>query len=260
VLVLAHGVGENSDATMKKSFEPLAAKQPMAIAFGMAMMSSAHIQAAVDDLAARGAKHIILVDGGTTTAFNTLTRHWQYIFGMYPEASYMDVPRVKAPPGVTFSYAGHMNERPVITAMLYENIKSVSKDPKNEVVLIVGHGPEDKEDNIPDLKLLQAHVDRLKAKNEFADVKIINLQDDAILPVRESNVRKLRSWVQQADRAGKRVIVAPIAVASYGVQVHIKNDLRGLNYTFAERGFAENPKFVDYVGELIRPATTSASH
>ena len=256
VLVLSHGVGENSDAAMKKSLEPLAAKQPMAIAFGMAMMGSAHIQAAVDDLAARGVKHIVLVDGGTTTAFNTLTRHWQYIFGMYPEASYLDVPKIKAPPGVTFSYAGHMNDRPVITRMLYANIKSVSKDPENEVVLIVGHGPEDKEDNIPDLKLIQAHVDRLKAKKEFADVRIINLQDDAILPVRESNVRKLRGWVQQADKAGKRVIVVAIAAASHGVQMHIRNDLRGLNYTFAEQGLAENPAFVEYVGELIREGST----
>jgi len=47
-----------------------------------------------------------------------------------------------------------------------------------------------------------------------------------------------------------------IAAASYGVQIHIKNDLRGLNYTFAERGFAENPEFVQYVGELITEGST----
>ena len=67
----------------------------------MSMMNSAHLQAAVNDLVARGAKTIVLFDEGTTTEYNSLTRHWRYIFGMSPEASYLSVPKVTAP-GVKF--------------------------------------------------------------------------------------------------------------------------------------------------------------
>jgi hypothetical protein len=253
VLILAHGVGEHSDRLLKQSFEPIGRKWPTAIGFGMAMMSSAHLQVAVDDLVARGVKHVVLVDEGTTTEYNTLTRHWRYIFGMHPEASYLDVPKVKAP-GVQFTWAGHFNDHPLITEMLWESAKSVSRNPANEVLILVGHGPEDEEDNVPDLARLQPHVDRIKARKEFADVRIINLQDDAILPVRERNVRQLRRWVQQAERQGRDVIVVPIAAASFGVQQHIKSDLRGLKYTFAEKGLAENPKFVRFVEESIQQA------
>jgi hypothetical protein len=254
VLILSHGVGANSDRGMKNAFEPVGAKRPTAIAFGMSMMNSAHLQSAVDDLVARGAKTIVLVDEGTATEYNSLTRHWQYIFGLYPEASYLDVPKVKAPPGVRFLWAGHFNDHPLITEMLYENAKSVSRNPANEVLILVGHGPEDTADNGPDLKILQAHVDRIAAKKEFADVKIINLQDDAIKPIRESNVRTLRKWIEQADRQGKQVIVVAVAAASWGVQNHIKQDLRGLKYTFAEKGIAENPKFVQWVEAIIEQA------
>lgn len=253
ILVLSHGVGENSDRLVRDAYGPMAKKTPLAIGFGMAMMNSSHLQSAVDDLRGAGARRIILVDQGTTTRYNSLTRHWQYIFGMYPESSYMDVPKIKAP-GVEFVWAGHFNDSPLITEMLYDGARSVSTNPANEVLIIVGHGPEEAEDNLPDLKILQAHVDRLKAKKQFADVRLINLQDDAIVPVRESNVRKLRSWIQQATKSGRKVIVVPIAAASYGVQRNIKTDLRGLQYTFAEKGLIENPRFMQWLDSIIKTA------
>jgi hypothetical protein len=257
VLLLSHGVGENSDRLLKQAFEPLARKQPTAIGFGMSMMGSAHLQAAVDDLVARGARRIILVDEGTTTRYNTLTRHWQYIFGLYPEPSYLAVPKVVAP-GVKFLWAGHFNDSPIITDILYDNVKSVSKRPANELVIIVGHGPEDLEDNVPDLKIIQAHADRIRARREFADVRVINLQDDAIVPVRESNVRKLRGWVQQANKSGRDVVVVSIAAASFGVQQKIKSDLKGLRYTFAEQGLSAHPKFVQWVESTVNQAVATA--
>jgi hypothetical protein len=258
VLILAHGIGENSDRILKQALEPMAAKYPTAIGYGMSMMGSAHLQSAVDDLRARGVRRIILVDEGTTTKYNTLTRHWQYIFGMYPEPSYLAVPKVNAP-DVKFVWTGHFNDHPLITEMLYDNARSVSKNPANEVLIIVGHGPEDGADNGPDLKILQAHVDRLKAKKEFADVRIINLQDDAILPVRESNVRKLRAWIQQASKSGRKVIVVAISSASFGVQQHIITDLRGLDYTFAERGLSESPKFIQWVDAIVAAAAADSA-
>jgi hypothetical protein len=253
ILVLTHGVGENSDRLIRDAYLAMSRQTPTAIGFGMSMMSSSHLQSAVDDLRASGVRRIILVDEGTTTKYNSLTRHWQYIFGMYPESSYMDVPKVEAP-GVEFVWAGHFNDHPLITEMLYDSPKSISTDPANEVLIIVGNGPEDSADNGPDLKILQAHVDRLKAKKQFADVRIINLQDDAIVPVRESNVRKLRSWIQQATKSGRKVLVVPIAAASFGVQQHIKTDLRGLEYTFAEKGLIENPRFTQWVDSVIKTA------
>jgi hypothetical protein len=258
LLVLSHGVGERSDRVLRDTYVQIADKRPTAIGFGMSMMSSSHLQSAVDDLVAQGVKTIVLLDEGTTTRYNTLSRHWQYIFGLYPEASYMSVPKVTAP-GVKFIWAGHFNDSPIITEILYDHAKEVSKNPAKELLIIVGHGPEDVEDNGPDLKILQPHVDRLKAKHEFADVRLINIQDDAIKPVRESNVRKLRGWIQQAEKQGMDVIVVAISAASYGVQMHIKQDLRGLKYTFAEKGLAESPKFITWAESQVEDALAAGA-
>ena len=249
VLVLSHGVGQNSDRMMVEALEPISSQKPTAVAFGMAMMKSSQIQSAVDDLNERGAETIVVVPNGTTTPYNTLTRQWKYIFDMGEEATYLEVPKVSSE--ATFHMTDSFGDSQLITDILYDYVKEVSKNPANEFVMIIGHGPEDGEDNVPDLEILNAHVDRIKAKNEFADVKIWNLQDDAIPPVRKSNVKKIRRWMKKANGQGQDVIVIAIAAASHGVQEHIREDLRGLDYTFADKGMSEHPKYLEWMESAI---------
>ena len=252
VLLLAHGVGQNSDRMFRDSVDSIAARHPTAIAFGMAMMTSSHLQSAVDDLSAAGAKKVLLVPTGTTTVYNTLTRQWQYIFGQRDDSTYLEVPRVTTP--VEYVMTDHFSDHPLISEIIYDHAKEASKDPSREVVIIVGHGPEDINDNGPDLELLSAHVERIAAKQEFAEVRIINLQDDALPPIRKSNVKKLRRWVQTAERKDQDVIVVAIAVASHGVQAHIRQDLRGLKYTFADKGMSQHPKYLQWLDASIAAA------
>lgn len=249
VLILSHGVGENSDRMLRDALQPIGAEHPTVLGFGMAMMTSSHLQSAVDDLTNRGAETIVLVQNGTTTNYNTLTRQWKYIFGLGEEATYLDVPVVQS--DAQFILSEPFGDHQLITEILYDHVKEVSTNAANEVVIIVGHGPEDNEDNEPDLEILSAHVERIKAKNEFADVRIINLQDDAIPPIRKSNVKRLRRWIQKSNDNGQDVIVVAIAAASHGVQTHIRNDLRGLDYTFADKGMSEHPLYVEWLASAV---------
>jgi hypothetical protein len=249
ILILSHGVGENSDRMLIEALKPISSDKPTAVGFGMAMMKSSQLQSAVDDLTERGAKQIVVVPNGTTTPYNTLTRQWKYIFDMGEEATYLEVPIITS--DATFHMTDHFGDNQLITDILYDHIKEVSKNPANEMIMIIGHGPEDNEDNVPDLEILGAHVERLKAKNEFADVKIANLQDDALAPIRKANVKRIRRWMKKADDKGQDVIVIAIAAASHGVQTHIRTDLRGLNYTFADKGMSEHPKYVLWIESVI---------
>ena len=180
---------------------------------------------------------------------NTLTRQWEYIFNMRDDASYLEVPRVQTDARVIM--AAHFDDHPLISEALLDHTLAKSKNPANEVVIIVAHGPEDIEDNGPDLELLQVHADRIKAETEFSDVKVINLQDDAYPPIRKSNVKQLRRWITSAQRSGKDVIVTVCSTASFGVQEHIKEDLRGLEYAFADEGLAEHPNYLKWIESAV---------
>ena len=244
VLVLSHGVGENSDKRFRDSLQPLAEEKPTAIAFGMAMMMSSHIQSSVDDLTDAGAATIVLVPTALTE-HNTLTRQWQYVFGMIDESSYLDVPRVKTDARVLMT--AHFDAHPLISEILLDHVNEVSSSPETETVIIVGHGPEDIEDNELDLAVQAPHVERLKSQGGFRDVKMINLQDDAYPPIRASNVKKLRRWITSAQRRGDTVIVVVATSASFGVQQHIREDLRGLDYIFADKGYSEHPNYQRWI-------------
>lgn len=244
VLVLAHGVGKNSDRLFVEQLAPMGERWPTAIGFGMAMMMSSHLQSAVDDLTERGVKTLVLVPSAVTQ-YNTLTRQWEYVFAMRDDASYLEVPRVNTDARVMMTE--HMNDHPLITEILLDHTNEVSQNPTNEVVIIVAHGPEDIEDNVLDLEVLQTHVDRISGAADFSDVKVINLQDDAYPPIRKSNIKMLRRWITSAQRSGKDVIVTVHSTASFGVQAHIREDLRGLEYTFADKGLSEHPNYLEWI-------------
>ncbi len=256
VLVLSHGVGANSDRLLVESLKPMAEKRPTAVAFGMAMMMSTQIQSAVDDLTDRGAKRIVLVPTALTE-HNSLTRHWRYIFNMHDEPSYLAVPQIES--DATFVMTDHFDDHPLVTEILLDYTLEKSKNQENEVVIIVAHGPEDIEDNVVDLEILQTHVDRIKAKTNFADVKVINLQDDALPPIRKSNVKKLQRWINSAKRRGQDVIVTVAASASFGVQQHIEEDLRGMEYIFADKGFNEHPNYIKWIDAVVEETLARAN-
>ena len=119
-------------------------------------------------------------------------------------------------------------------------------------MFIVAHGPEEERDNVLDLPIIETLAAQVGAKAGFSEVKAINLQDDAIPPVREANVRKLRNWMQQAERKGKKLIVISPAVSADGLQHHIKQDLRGIDYIFNEKGLSQHPKFSEWVMKTVR--------
>ena len=83
-------------------------------------------------------------------------------------------------------------------------------------------------------------------------MRAINLQDDAIPPVREGNARQLKRWMQQAQRKGKKLIVVSPASSADGLQHHIRQDLIGLDYTFNEKGLSQHPKFTEWVVNTVR--------
>ena len=254
VLILCHGVGEKGDRHFVEAVKPVGDTWPTAVGFGMAMMTSDPLQQAVDDLAARGAKRIVLVPA-LPTRFNSLYRQWDYAFGQGAESAYLDIPTIETEAEIIMADA--LNDDPLLTDVLYDYATEISTEPSNELVIIIGHGPEDIEENIPDLDMLSPHTDRLKEMGGFQDVKMINLQDDALAPIRAANVKKLRKWITTAERQGYNVLILGLVLESHGLQATIVEDLRGLSYEFNTRGLADHPKTVEWISATVERALAS---
>lgn len=248
VLALGHGYGPTGNEAFKNAYAPTAAKYPTAVALGMAMMSSEHIQTAVDELTAAGAD-TVLVMPVTTLKSGGLIGQWRYIFDLQAEAPWMSVARVQSDARIVFGPTPTTD--PLISAILLDHAKDLSRDPASEVVALIAHGPVDAEENAQELAILEQHATVIRAGRAFAEVRGFTLQDDAPSAVRKANIERIRDWVQAATDRGQRVIVLTTLPVKGSVQAKIRRDLAGLDYTLSEKGVVENALFSDWVEAVI---------
>jgi hypothetical protein len=254
VLVIAHGSGTMGDKVLQEGVLPLGEKHPTVIGFGMAMMSSHHIQEALDKLTAAGAKTVVVVPA-VVTEQSSIYRQWAYLFGRRDDSAYLDVPRVKSSAKLTFAPA--MDEHPMVTDILYDHTKAISTAPAKEVVILLGHGPTFDHENEIELRHIATHATRIKQRGQFFDAKGLTLQDDAPEAVRAANVAQLRQWVSEANQAGKTPLVVGYLISTRGIQDKIKQDLAGLDYKFQTKGLSAHANFTGWIRASVAEQTAS---
>jgi hypothetical protein len=248
VLALGHGFGENGNRQFQDAFAPVADSHPTAVGLGMAMMTSEHIQTAVDALTGAGARTLIVIPA-TTVDNGGLVLQWQYIFGQRENAPWMSVPRVKTDAQVIL--APTPTTDPLMSVILLDYAREYSEEPKSEVVAIISHGPVGEEENRRELSILEEYAVYLRANSEFAEVRAFTLQDDAPSVVRSDNISALRDWVQKAREDGKRVIVLTNLLVKGSVHAKIERDLEGLDYAFNRKGVMLHPVFGNWIQQVI---------
>lgn len=254
VLALGHGYREDGNKKFANAYSGIAASTPTAMALGMAMMTSDHIQDAVDDLTAAGAKKIVVMPI-TTLRDGGLTGQWNYIFDERDEAPWMSVARVDTQASTVMTETP--GPGPEISAILLSNAKLSSTNPAKEVVALLAHGPDNEPGNIKELAVLAEHAEHIKNHGGFADVRGFTLQDDAPSAIRKANVNRIREWIKTADNNGKTVIVTTTLLFEGAVHEKLRSDLAGLNYQLNSVGVLENPLFVEWVNAQIAAASTT---
>lgn len=249
ILALGHGYKAEGDALFKKAYAGVAADFPTAVGLGMTMMDSSHIQQAVTQIEAAGAKTIVVLP--TEIGDNTsLIRQWDYTFGRSDKSSYLDVERIRS--GARVVIARTPTTSPIVTEILSGYVRENSRDPAAEVVVLIAHGPESPADNEVELANLAKHAAGIQRQTGVSAVKFGTLQDDAPPAIRQKNVDEIRGWISAATAAGKRVIVVPVVVVSRsGVSKRIAGDLDGLEYTSTVKGIAEHPLFEQWVRSTV---------
>ncbi len=256
VMILAHGFRASGDNIFRQRLEPLADQNPTALALGMSMMMSDHIQLAVDDLEAAGAERIVVVPVVSNSS-NSLMRQWQYIFGISDEPAYTAVPRVSADAELLF--AKPPGDHPLIQEVLVDYAKEISQEPKKEFLLLVAHGPESEADNQIALAMLNGMLGEVQHEIGFAGAGVASLQDDAPTAVRTANIAAMRAMVEQAQADGYKVLVITNLLGARTAQAELRRSLRGLSYTFNAKGIVQHDNFIRWIEASVAEATAPES-
>lgn len=247
VLALAHGFKPKGNAQFTTALAASNIGYPTTYAFGMAMMTSDHIRAAVAALEEAGAETIIVMP--TTTAdHSTLIHQWDYILGRQAESAYLDVPRVE--PRARLIWTPTPTAHPIMAEIMLDYARELSRDPANELVIIMGHGPQSAENNEKELAILSRHAEYLAREGGFVEVRYANVQDDTPPAIRAANVATIRGWAQDALDGGREVVVVTTALTQSGVVGRMKRDVDGLA-RFNDKGLMQHPRFNDWVDGVI---------
>ena len=248
LLLLMHGF-KASDAAFKEEMQPMAQIFPTAMAPGMSMMMSDHIQWGVKDLEAAGAKTIVVVPI-VSTRYNTMMRQWEYIFGRQDKPAYASVAQVQTDAQILI--ASPPGDDPLVAEILLDFAMEISESPAKEVVIIAAHGPTFEEDNQKVLKELDNLAQIVDEDGDFAAVMAITLQDDAPPDIRDRNVAKLRAMVEGANARDQQVLVVTNLIGTRTIQSKLRSDLKGLDYKFNKKGIVAHTNFMKWMGEAVR--------
>ncbi len=254
VLVLSHGLGVQGDQKLRASIQASDIEQPVALAFGMSMMTSKHIQLAVDELVAAGAERIVVVPV-LSTYHNSLMRQWDYIFGRREQPEYARVARVSGT--VSVNLVSALNDHPLVGAIVADHAREVSYEPAKEEVIIVGHGPVDPADNLDQLAMMENIADVVRRDRDYAAVHVATMQDDAPRDVRMANFMMLRQRIQNAENEGRKMIVVTNLLGNRIVQSSLRRGLSGMGYRFNFKGLLEHEDFIVWIEESVADGLAS---
>ena len=276
VLLLAHGGSPswNKDAAkiMREAENELA--MPVELALGMADTKAT--QVAVDQLKKRGADKIVAVPLFVNSRSEVMDQT-RFILGLSdkPSAILRD-----ALAGAAKKHAHHaakggghhhhsfsekpivnelplvitpaLDDHPLVAQVLLERALRLSKDAKKEVLLVVGHGPNDEQANDAWLRTMRALAARARKEGGFAAGAAFTIRDDAPEPVRQAAIEKLRERVAKETREGRRAVVVPLLLARGGIESHIVDALVGLSYAWEGQTLAPHPNLARWVAASAR--------
>ncbi|MDQ7038085.1 MAG: CbiX/SirB N-terminal domain-containing protein [Aquificota bacterium] len=148
-----------------------------------------------------------------------------------------------------------LDDHPVVSEILGDRAWELSRDPANETLIIVAHGPTEESYNRRWIKNMESIARRCQELTEekfgkpFKNVFSITVRDDAPEPIYKQAEGHLRALVRQAGEGGT-VIVVPLLLAPGVVEKGIEERLEGLDYRWSGKTLLPDERIVRFIEDV----------
>jgi len=282
ILLLAHGGGPEWNARVAELAAKVDRTRPTEVAFGMAARGT--IQSGIDRLVARGVTEIVAVPL-FVSSWSSIITSTEYLLGLradppaalalYAKMSHGHHAAAGGSATGSGAHAGHLHgpaadgpapdgttpvaspvpirltraldDHPLVADILASRARSISRDPRQEAVILVAHGPNEEEDNRRWLADMASLARQVMTLVPFASIDTLTLRDDAPKPVRDRATAELRELVRKRSQEGRRVLVVPLLVSFGGIDRGLRERLEGLPYTMPDAGLVPDDRLVTWV-------------
>lgn len=266
-IIVAHG----GDSTWNERVHEVAKQAktggPIEVSFLMGPgAKTARFQDAVARLEARGVAEIVVVPllvsshsghydqirylGGDSVTLDEQMMHHLHMGGI-------ERPTTKVPLRLTRA----MDASPEVARILADRALALTKTPREQALLIVGHGPNSAEDYAAWMGNLRPVADSVKKWTGFKDVRVELVRDDAPAPVRAEAVRRVRELIELQHMAtGKDVVVVPVLVSTGSVsRDKVPKDIEGTRSVYAGEPLLPHAAMAAWVESRVREAVAAPS-
>ena len=287
ILVLAHGGSETWNAMIQDAVNPIKDKYAVEISFGMADPKT--LEAGIRKLESQKVERIVVVPL-FISSHSFIIRQTEYFLGKRSELADplilmdhvggslghaggssghamhdMDSENGKKPmipkqisSNTEIKITSALDDHNVVARILSKRIQELSKNPINETVIIVGHGPNPEADNrnwVSNMESLANKIGELNKKEgrEFKNLFALTVRDDASPEIYEMAKENLRSTVRQSSQNSK-VIIVPLLLSQGGIEKGIVKRLEGLDYIWNGKTLLPDPLITDFIMESVNHA------
>ena len=265
ILLLAHGGRDDWNREVLAVADRVAESRPVEVAFGMADKRT--MQDAVDRLKQRDVAEIVAVPL-FVSSHSSVLRATEYLLGSRDDAP----PELQAfarmgarraadqgddRPGfdrttpvdttVPISVTGALDDHALVAEILVSRAAEVSRDPANEVVVLVAHGPSSEEDNALWLDNMRRLAERMGPDTGFSRIDYLTVRDDAADPVRSQAAAELRAVVEGAVEEGRSVLIVPLLLSYGGIETGIRRRLGDLPYRMTSQALLPDERLSEWV-------------
>lgn len=258
VLLLAHGGKQEWNEQVLELAAHVDKRYPTEVAFGMASRSS--IEKAITRLIDRGATEIAAIPL-FISSYSSVMRATEYLLGIRRtiphRASVAEHNQQRSHGGndalipitlpVPLCMSRALDAHPLVAEILLDRARTLSRDPRREVVILVAHGPVTDEDNAKWLAHMRKLADLMRIQYPFKRIEVITLRDDAPRSIRAQATAQLRTMVRNARAEDYRVLIVPLLISFGGIEQGIKQRLKGLDYVMSEEGLLPDARLVEWV-------------
>lgn len=259
---MAHGGGSEWNSALEEAVQTLDTFCPVEIAFGMAQRDS--LQGAINHLEAQGVTQIAVVR--VFISSDSFLHQTEYLLGLRPDPppefiahdSHLDPhsrhPRVHflpadlVPPPVETRAAIAISTEGLYDSddmadIVTQRISSLSINPQEESVLILGHGDGDDVINQRWISKLNRIANRVLEMGSYQTVRVETLREDWPVKRKEAS-KRIREFVRTTNMTGTRLIVVPFRIFGFGPYREV---LKGLDYLSNGLGLLPHPAVTTWV-------------
>ena len=269
ILLLAHGGSDTWNEEVLNLATRIDQATPVEVAFGMAKKRT--IQDGVDRLSERGVAGIVAVPL-FISSHSSIIRATEYLLALREEAvpeleiyarmdhgsntepaahEAMFDPTTPVETTVPIRLTAALGRHPLVADILVSRAEAVSRNPEEEVAVIVAHGPVSDEDNTAWLEDMGALAELMRQKTRLSRVEYLTVRDDAPKPIRNQAEAELRALVERVSGEGKNALIVPLLLSYGGIEKGIRKRLEGLPYRMSSQALLPDDRLDQWVMSVV---------